>query len=95
MERMLDAYMEVQTALMVQDLMPQPEAPPGQEQGIPGQEMGMEAIQGMMAGAPGGPGFNPQQGGLPPAMGAPGATREGVSGEDMMGNEMMLGMGGV
>jgi len=95
MDDMLEAYMQAQTALMVQDLMPQPELPPGQEQGIPGQEMGMEAIQGMMAGAPGGPGFNPQQGGLPPAMGAPGATREGVSGEDMMGNEMMLGMGGV
>ena len=55
----------------------------------------MEAIQGMMAGAPGGPGFNPQQGGLPPAMGAPGATFEGVTGGDRMQNEAMLGMGGL
>ena len=39
--------------------------------------------------------FNPAQGGLPAQMGAPGATREGVTGEDVMGNEAMMGMGGL
>ena len=59
------------------------------------QQQAMAAQQGQMAGAPGGEMFNPAGGGLPSQMGAPGATREGVAGEDMMGNESMMGMGGL
>ena len=59
------------------------------------QQQAMAAQQGQMAGAPGGEMFNPAQGGLPAQMGAPGATREGVTGEDVMGNEAMMGMGGL
>jgi hypothetical protein len=58
------------------------------------QQMGLEAMQNEMAGAPGGQGFNPALGGGPPQEAAPGATREGVTGEDMMGNEAPFGMGG-
>ena len=59
------------------------------------QQQAMAAQQGQMAGAPGGQMYNPAQGGLPAQMGAPGATREGVTGEDVMGNEAMMGMGGL
>ena len=38
-----------------------------------------------------GNGFNPAQGGLPPQMAAPEATREGVTGVDRMGNEAPQG----
>ena len=58
------------------------------------QPQGQEAIQQQLAGAPGGQGFDPNQGGLPPQQAAPGATREGVTGEDMMGNEAPQGFGG-
>ena len=51
-------------------------------------------IQNQGAGAPGGPGYNPAEGGQIPQEVAPGATREGVTGEDMMGNEAPQGFGG-
>ncbi len=57
-------------------------------------QMGMAAVQNQMAGAPGGNGFNPAAGGQIPQEVVPGATREGVTGEDMMGNEAQMGMGG-
>ena len=59
------------------------------------QQMGMEAMQQQAAGAPGGNGFDPNQGGLPPQMAAPGATREGVTGEDLEGNPTFTGLGGI
>src|SRR3990172_1361380 len=59
------------------------------------QQQAMAAQQGQMAGAPSGQMYNPEQGGLPPQMAAPGATREGVTGEDVLGNEAMMGMGGL
>jgi len=59
------------------------------------QEQAMAAQQGQMAGAPGGQMFNAAAGGLPAQMGAPGATREGVTGQDMMGNEQFMGIGGL
>ena len=58
-----------------------------QEQQMAAQQM---AQQGSMAGAiPGGEGFNPAMGGLPPASAFPGGTREGVNGELGMGGEMV------
>jgi hypothetical protein len=58
------------------------------------QQLAMETLQNEMAGAPGGNGFNPAEGGLPPAEAAPGATREGVTGLDRLGNEAPQGFGG-
>ncbi|MHA2264646.1 MAG: hypothetical protein ACXAEN_19815 [Candidatus Thorarchaeota archaeon] len=58
------------------------------------QQLAMETMQNQMAGAPGGNGFNPALGGEPPAEAAPGATFEGVTGEDRQGNEAPFGMGG-
>ncbi len=55
------------------------------------QQMQLAAQQTQLAGAPGGQGFNPAQGGGPPQEAAPGATREGVTGMDMMGNEAFGG----
>jgi hypothetical protein len=57
------------------------------------QQLAMQTLQTQMAGAPGGNGFNPAEGGLPPAEAAPGATFEGVTGEDRIGNEAPFGMG--
>jgi hypothetical protein len=65
------------------------------QQGAQQQQLGQEAIQNELAGAPGGPGFDPNQGGLSPQMAAPGATREGVTGEDLEGNPTFTGLGGV
>jgi hypothetical protein len=59
------------------------------------QQMSLEANQTDLAGAPGGQGFDPNQGGVPPQMVAPGATREGVTGMDMEGNPTTMGMGGL
>ena len=56
------------------------------------QAQGQEAIQQQLAGAPGGQGFDPNMGGLPPQQAAPGATREGVTGEDVLGNEAPQGL---
>ena len=58
------------------------------------QQMGMAAMQNQGANVPGGNGFNPAQGGQVPQEVAPGATREGVTGEDRMANEAAMGMGG-
>ena len=58
------------------------------------QQMGMQAMQNQGANVPGGNGFNPAQGGQIPQEVAPGATREGVTGEDRMGNEAPQGFGG-
>jgi hypothetical protein len=66
----------------------------GMQQQAQEQQLAMQTIQNQMAGAPGGNGFNPAMGGGPPAEAAPGATREGVTGEDLMGNEAPFGMGG-
>ena len=59
------------------------------------QQMGMATQQNQGANVPGGEGFNPAQGGQIPAEVAPGATREGVTGEDRMANEVAMGMGGM
>lgn len=56
-------------------------------------QQGMAAQQNQMAGAPGGQGFNPEAGGMPAQQAAPGATREGVTGLDMGGNEALMGGG--
>ena len=58
---------------------------------IQAQQQALAGQQTEMAGAPQGQGFNPAQGGGPPQEAAPGATREGVTGEDMMGNEALMG----
>ena len=59
------------------------------------QQQGMEGLQQQAAGAPGGNGFDPNQGGLPPQMAAPEATREGVTGIDLEGNPTATGLGGI
>ena len=59
------------------------------------QQVGMQTLQNQGANVPGGNGFNPAQGGQIPQEVAPGATREGVTGEDRMANEVAMGMGGV
>jgi hypothetical protein len=56
------------------------------------QQQGLAAQQNEMAGAPGGQEFNPAAGGTPPQEVAPGATREGVTGEDRAGNEALGGV---
>ena len=56
------------------------------------QAQGQEAIQNQLAGAPGGQGFDPNMGGQSPQQAAPGATREGVTGQDVLGNEAPQGM---
>lgn len=48
--------------------------------------------QGMMGPAPGGQGFNPAMGGIPPAVAFPEGTREITQGEDMMGNPLAGGV---
>jgi len=59
------------------------------------QQQAMASIQSQMAGAPGGNGFNPALGGQPPAEVAPGATREGVTGQTMTGEETGFQGGGL
>ena len=94
-EQLLDANIQniIQT-LMAQSQMQIQMQAQEQQMAMQQQQQGMAAQQQQMAGAPGGNGFNPEQGGLPPQMAAPGATREGVTGEDRMGNEASFGMGG-
>ncbi len=58
------------------------------------QQLALQTIQNQMAGAPGGNGFNPAFGGGPAQEAAPMATREGVTGEDLMGNEAPFAFGG-
>jgi len=91
-EVIFDQLLQAQLANIIQ--MQQMEAQMAVQQQQQQQQMGMEMMQQQLAGAPGGNGFNPEMGGLPPQMAAPGATREGVTGEDMMGNEAPFGMGG-
>ncbi len=55
------------------------------------QEQAQQTLQNEQAGAPGGPGFDPNQGGLPPQQAAPGATFEGVTGTDRQGAEAPQG----
>jgi hypothetical protein len=55
------------------------------------QQQELAAQQTELAGAPRGQGFDNNMGGGPPAEAAPAATREGVTGEDMMGNEAFVG----
>ena len=62
-----------------------------QQQAQQQQEIAMQTMQNQQAGAPGGPGFNPAEGGLPPQQAAPGATFEGVTGEDRTGLEAPQG----
>jgi len=56
-------------------------------QGPQGNEWPQTQGQPVMGGAPGGPGFNPAEGGLPPAQGAPEVTRENATGQTMGGEE--------
>lgn len=88
-ERLLDA--ELQRIIQLQSLQDQMAIQ--QQQAY--EQQAMASLQNQMAGAPGGPGFNPEMGGLPPQMAAPGATREGVTGEDMAGLETGIPMGGL
>ncbi len=55
------------------------------------QAQSQQTLQNEQAGAPGGLGFDPNQGGLPPAQGAPEATFEGTRGTDRTGNEAAQG----
>ena len=59
------------------------------------QQQALASIQQQAAGAPGGNGYNPEMGGLPPQMAAPGATREGVTGEAIGGMPTETGLGGL
>ena len=59
------AQMAQEQALQAQQGQASQQPQPGQPQGVPGI---------------GGPGFNPAQGGIPPAMAAPFATREQQTG---------------
>lgn len=66
-----------------------------QQQQLAAQAQGLAAQQNQGANVPGGEMFNPAMGGQIPQEVAPGATREGVTGEDRMANEAAMGMGGV
>ena len=95
-DMLLDAQM--QNVIQMQQMELQMQAQQAQmqaQQQMQQQQMGMEAMQQQAAGAPGGPGFDPNQGGLPPQTAAPGATREGVTGLDLEGNPTVTGLGGV
>ena len=93
MEQMMEARITdiVQTIMAQGQLAIQQQQMAMQQQ----QQMGMQAMQNQGANVPGGNGFNPAMGGQVPASVVPGATREGVTGEDRMGNEAPSGMGGM
>jgi hypothetical protein len=91
-EAYFEQLMEAQIMNIIQTLQMQSQMQFQQQ--AQAQQMGLQAMQQQMAGAPGGNGFNPEQGGLPPQMAQPQATREGVTGEDVLGNEAPLGLGG-
>jgi hypothetical protein len=88
-ERMTEARWQnmIDGMTMQQQMEMQMQAQAAQQQ----QQMGQEAMQNEMAGAPGGQGFNPAMGGAVPQEAAPGATREGVTGQDFAGNEALVG----
>jgi hypothetical protein len=58
------------------------------------QQQQLAAQQTEMAGVGQGIGFDPNQGGMPPAMTNPEATFEGVTGEDRAGNQLPFDLGG-
>ncbi len=58
------------------------------------QQQQLAAQQTEKAGVGQGAGFDPNQGGMPPAMTNPNATREGVTGVDRAGNELPFDLGG-
>jgi len=89
----MQVQMEAQQISMQQQQ--QAEAQAADEAAMAQFTQAMAAQQGQMAGAPGGQMFDASQGGLPSQMGAPGATREGVTGQDMLGNEQFMGIGGL
>jgi hypothetical protein len=100
-DMLLDAQMQnlIQTQQAESQMMLQQQMQMAQQQQQMAQQqqqqMSMEANQTDLAGAPGGQGFNTNQGGDPSQMAAPGATREGVTGMDMEGNPTTMGMGGL
>jgi len=86
---------QMQVQMEAQQIAMQQQQQAADEAAMAQQEQALAAQQGQMAGAPGGQMFNAAAGGLPSQMGAPGATREGVSGQDMLGNEQFMGIGGL
>ena len=91
-ERLTDARWQnmIDTMAMQSQMAIQQQAQAAQQQQAQQQELAAQQQQ--LAGAPGGPGFDPNQGGLPPQQAAPGATREGVTGIDLAGNEALGGV---
>jgi len=91
-EVLFDQFLQAQIANIIQMQAAQSQMALQQQQQA--QQQALAGLQNQMAGAPGGQGFNPAMEGSPPQMAVPGATREGVTGQDMMGNEAPFGMGG-
>jgi hypothetical protein len=96
-----DQLFQAQVAQIIQQQQQRAQMALQQEQMAAQQEQQMAAqqqaaLQQQLAagGAPGGNGFNPELQGEPPAEAAPGATREGVTGLDRLGNEAPQGFGG-
>lgn len=81
-----------QAALQMQMMQAQQQLQMQQLAAQQGQQPGLANVQNQAAGAPGGQGFNPAIGGAVPQEVAPGATREGVTGEDRAGNEALGGV---
>jgi hypothetical protein len=84
---------QIQNIIQLQAMQAQMGLQQEQQMAAQEQQLAMQTMQSQMAGAPGGNGFNPAMGGGPPQEAAPGATREGVSGLDRLGNEAAFGMG--
>lgn len=83
-EAMMRMELGVQTEAMLQQQMAQASQMAAPGVGMPpGAIVNGEPVPG--GASPGGAGFNPAAGGLPPAMANPGATREMVTGMDRMG----------
>jgi len=91
-EVLFDQFLQAQIANIIQMQAQQSQMALQQQQQA--QQQALAGLQNQMAGAPGGQGFNPAMEGSPPQMAVPGATREGVTGQDMMGNEAPQGFGG-
>ena len=76
-----------QMALQQQQQMAAQQAAAEQQAAAQQQQQALQTVQNEGAGVPGGQGVNPAMGGGPPQEFAPGATREGVTGLDRLGNE--------
>ncbi len=92
-EMFFERLTEARWQSMIDGMAEQRQMAMQQQQLAAQQQQQLEAQQTQLAGAPGGQGFNPAQGGGPPAEAAPGATREGVTGLDSLGNEALVGGG--